>query len=181
MWRLVQRLLNQPEGMTHDGPGSAGSVSSMEYAHVQWGRLPILVAVFFGAIYYPIPTDDEVGVVLGAGIGVFMLGMVGIVTLFSRLEVTVSAGDLTAAFGFGRPHRTIPLADIVKAGRVRNHWYYGFGIRATPGGWMYNVWGLDAVELELKSGKNVRIGTDDPDNLLAVLSLLGTKTTGAQS
>jgi hypothetical protein len=36
---------------------------------------------------------------------------------------------------------------------------------------MYNVWGLDAVELELQSGKKFRIGTDEPAELLAILSL----------
>lgn len=148
----------------------------MEYAHVQWGRLPILIAVFFGIVLSPILSDDEVPLALAIGIGLFMLALVGLVTLFSRLVTTVSGGTLTAAFGSGRPHRTIALAEIATASKVRNHWYYGLGTRATPGGWMYNVWGLDAIELELKSGKNFRIGTDDPDNLLAVLSLLGTKT-----
>jgi hypothetical protein len=36
---------------------------------------------------------------------------------------------------------------------------------------MYNVWGLDAVEVELSSGKVFRIGTNDPENLLAAISL----------
>jgi hypothetical protein len=36
---------------------------------------------------------------------------------------------------------------------------------------MYNVWGLDAVEFELSSGKVFRIGTDEPEEPLAVLSL----------
>jgi len=55
--------------------------------------------------------------------------------------------------------------------QVRNHWYYGFGIRKVPNGWMYNVSGLDAVELHLTSGKVFRIGTDDVDQLFGVLSI----------
>lgn len=37
------------------------------------------------------------------------------------------------------------------------------------GGRLYNVSGLDAVELRLKSGEVRRIGTDDPQGLSAVL------------
>jgi hypothetical protein len=48
---------------------------------------------------------------------------------------------------------------------VRNRWYYGWGIRITPRGWLYNVSGLDAVELALKNGKCVRIGSDEPHAL----------------
>ena len=33
-------------------------------------------------------------------------------------------------------------------------------------GWLYNVSGFDAVELELASGKLCRIGTDEPGRLL---------------
>jgi hypothetical protein len=45
---------------------------------------------------------------------------------------------------------------------VRNHWWNGFGIRVAAGFRLYNVSGLDAVELRLKSGEVRRIGTDDP-------------------
>ena len=43
-------------------------------------------------------------------------------------------------------------------------------MRKIRNGWMYNVWGLDAVQLELQSGKSFRIGTDDPDGLVAALN-----------
>ena len=35
---------------------------------------------------------------------------------------------------------------------------------------MYDIWGLDAVELDLQSGKKFRIGTDEPDALIAALT-----------
>jgi hypothetical protein len=38
-----------------------------------------------------------------------------------------------------------------------------------PGFRLYNVSGLDAVELRLKSGDIRRIGTDDPHGLAAAL------------
>jgi hypothetical protein len=48
---------------------------------------------------------------------------------------------------------------------VENPWYYGWGIRFTPRGWLFNVSGFSAIELQMKSGKLYRIGTDDPEGL----------------
>jgi len=55
--------------------------------------------------------------------------------------------------------------EIEDATPVRNHWFYGWGIRLTPHGWLYNVSGLGAVEIVLSSGKHYRIGTDRPEEL----------------
>jgi hypothetical protein len=49
-------------------------------------------------------------------------------------------------------------------------WLNGFGIRVRPGRRLYNVSGLDAVELRLKTGDIRRIGTDDPRGLAAALT-----------
>ena len=60
--------------------------------------------------------------------------------------------------------------DIVGFRQVRNKWYFGWGLRKLQHGWMYNVWGLDAVELDLTDGKKFTIGTDEPEDLVAALS-----------
>ena len=65
----------------------------------------------------------------------------------------------------------VALETVAAARRVRNRWWHGLGIRKMPQGWMFSLRGLDAVELELSSGKVFRIGTDDPGNLLAALSV----------
>ena len=46
-------------------------------------------------------------------------------------------------------------------------WWWGWGVRYYGQGWLYNVSGLDAVEIRLKSGKHIRIGTDEPEALVA--------------
>ena len=46
----------------------------------------------------------------------------------------------------------------------------GWGIRKVVGGWMFNVAGLDAVELGLSKGGLFRIGTDEPDQLLEAIT-----------
>ena len=61
------------------------------------------------------------------------------------------------------------LADVTAARKVRNHWYAGWGVRIIPRGRLYNVGGLDAVELEMDNGRVVRVGTDQPDALLAAV------------
>lgn len=48
---------------------------------------------------------------------------------------------------------------------MKNPWYYGWGIRLPPHGWLFNVSGLDAVEIELAFGRTFRVGTDRPGEL----------------
>ena len=72
-------------------------------------------------------------------------------------------------FGPGLWRYRLPLADIVNVSIVRNSVLNGFGIRMRPGFRLYNVSGLDAVELQLKSGDIRRIGTDDARGLAAAL------------
>ena len=81
----------------------------------------------------------------------------------------VESGWVAGRFRFGWPERRIDLAGVVAARTMRNRWWYGLGIRKIPRGWMYNVWGLDAVELELDSGSVFRIGTVDAARLLAAI------------
>jgi len=89
--------------------------------------------------------------------------------LFHSLTATIDERELLVSFGPGLIRKRFCLAEIQGASQVRNRWYYGWGIRLTPSGWMYNVSGYDAVELELASGKRFRVGTDDAKGLIAAL------------
>jgi len=95
---------------------------------------------------------------------VFVLLFVAII-VYSSLTVTVTDDTLEVRFGPGLIRKEYRLVDIESTRVVRNHWYYGFGTRLTPHGWLYNVSGLDAVEIQFKSGKKRRIGTDEPRSL----------------
>jgi hypothetical protein len=85
--------------------------------------------------------------------------------LFYSLTVEVTDRDIRIRFGIGVVERRFPLADIQAVKPVRNRWYYGWGMRLTPHGWLYNVEGLDAVELAMSTWRHVRIGTDKPVRL----------------
>ncbi len=85
--------------------------------------------------------------------------------LFGWLSVEVDATSVRVWSGPGLIRRTIRVADIAAVRVVRNRWWYGWGIRLVPRGWMWNVAGLDAVELEFAKGRCFRIGTDEPRRL----------------
>ena len=86
-----------------------------------------------------------------------------------------SDNELRWYFGPGLWTYRLPLDQIENVATVRNQWWQGFGIRKGPGFWLYNVSGLDAVELRLKSGDVRRIGTDDPHGLAAALQTAARK------
>ena len=89
--------------------------------------------------------------------------------LFDSMTVKVSRTYVSLKFGIGIIRKRFAIIDVQKAIIVRNRWYYGWGIRLTPHGWLYNVSGLDAIEIQLRNGRKYRIGTDEPVELLSVI------------
>ncbi|MDE0300086.1 MAG: hypothetical protein OXN17_15740 [Candidatus Poribacteria bacterium] len=95
--------------------------------------------------------------------------MLILLVLFSSLTVRVGGGVITAKFGVGFIRKRIQLSDVETYAKVRNPWYYGLGIRYTPRGWLYSIFGLSAIELLMKNGKTCRIGTDDLEGFAKAL------------
>ena len=89
--------------------------------------------------------------------------------LFATLTVVIEEDVLEIRFGPGVIRKKFPLKDIESRQVVKNPWYYGWGIRLTPHGWLYNVSGSCAVEISIKTGKKYRIGTDVPNDLEQVI------------
>lgn len=89
--------------------------------------------------------------------------------LFATLTVNINAEMLQLHFGPGLIRKKFWLKDITSCQVVKNPWYYGWGIRLTPHGWLYNVSGLSAVEITLRDGKKYRIGTDVPEELVQAI------------
>ena len=79
--------------------------------------------------------------------------------------MVIGEDEVEARFGPGPIRKRFKLNEIESCQVVRNHWYYGWGIRLTPHGVLYTVSGLDAVEIKLRTGKKFRIGTDVPQEL----------------
>ena len=144
----------------------------MEYEHTQYGYTGILTTIFVvvtGAMALPSMFEESewTGLLSVA----FLVGLVAITFWFSRLVVIVADGEVTTTFGIRKPHKEIQLSNVKTVSRVRNTWIQGWGIRKISNGWMYNVWGLGAVELELVSGHVFRIGTNEPEQLQTAISL----------
>ena len=99
-----------------------------------------------------------------------LIPLLAVFLLFGWLTVEIIDGVVDVRFGIGLIRRRIPLQDIASVAPVTNPWLCGWGIRFIPGGRLYNVSGTQAVELVLRDGRRVQIGTDDPRGLLAALS-----------
>lgn len=96
----------------------------------------------------------------------FMFFLMAIILLLTyRLTVEADDESLRVSLGIGLIKRTLDWNDIVSCKPVRNAWWRGWGMRKIPRGWMFNVSGFHAVELELANGRTFRIGTDEPENL----------------
>lgn len=97
-------------------------------------------------------------------------GLLLVILLFANLTVEIAGGHLRIRFGIGLIRKRWRLDEIEGCRPSRTSWVDGWGIRMTSGGWLYNVSGFDAVDLELKGGKACRIGTDEPQALCAALA-----------
>ncbi len=131
------------------------------YEHTQVGYL--IIAVIAAVMVL-------IGIVL-ANAGIHWIAIAGLViiavalVLFSSLTVVIWEEELEARFGPGPIRKRFKLNEIESYRVVKNHWYYGWGIRLTPHGVLYNVSGFHAIELKLRTGKKFRIGTDVPQEL----------------
>jgi hypothetical protein len=140
------------------------------YEHTQrgWFGIPaLLVCAVIAAVV--VANDDISTEWLLFSLAIIVLVLI-LMVLFSRLKVVAEEERLVASFTLGRPHRVVEFDKVRAVRRVRNRWWHGWGIRWIPGGSMYNVWGFDAVEFEFVAGGVFRVGTDEPDELLAVVS-----------
>ncbi|MGF1598002.1 MAG: hypothetical protein ACFCVK_13895 [Acidimicrobiales bacterium] len=141
----------------------------MTYRHTQTGRLTLVMFAVLIVVFVFVAAGSDVTATALAGLLVFLVALGGVLSMFTRLTVEVGDTAVSARFSWGWPRRTIALDDIVQVSAVRNRWWYGFGVRITPHGWLYNVWGLDAVHLDLRDGSSFRIGTDEPGALATAI------------
>ena len=136
----------------------------MSYQHTQPATLilsMLAAAVVFeaGLIFF---IDDTAARTI---IGIVLLFLLLLMYCFRSLSVKVEQGQVEHYFGPGFMRRRYDVDSIRRAEAVRNPWYYGWGVRLTPRGWLFNVSGLDAVEVEFSDDRRIRIGTDEPAEL----------------
>jgi hypothetical protein len=104
-----------------------------------------------------------------AFLSVLALFLLAGLVVFSTLTTEVSDETLTWYFTGHVAGGAIPLGEIERVASVRNPRAYGWGIRALPDGRLYNVSGLKAVSINLRDGRRIVLGSDEPDRLAAAI------------
>ena len=135
-----------------------------KYRHTQYGAWMFVVFLLAGIlIIVAALTVITEGRMLSAimMICVYLLGLGS----FYSLTVEISAEKLKFWFGIGIIQKTIALSEILSTKEVKNPWYYFWGVKSIPGGWFYAIAPGTAVEIELKNGKIVQLGTNEPEKL----------------
>jgi hypothetical protein len=94
-------------------------------------------------------------------LGLYLVGLL----MFHSFTIEISGERLRFWFGVGVIRRTIPLCEIQSTKVVRNPWYYFWGVKSIPGGWFYAIAPGTAVEMSLRTGRVVQLGTNQPKRL----------------
>ena len=142
----------------------------MQYSHTQQGTLiKVIMSALVVFCFVIVAVNGFASAIAFSLYGMIAL-LVCLTWLFSSLTVEVDGEALRHYFGPGFWKKTYLLEEIESIKQVRNSWIFGWGIRITPHGWLYNVSGLDAVQIQLRSGRKFRIGTDDPQGMIDAIS-----------
>jgi len=143
------------------------------YSHKQKGFLIIFLLVptiiFIGIYIYDI-TSLVGKPVWVMPLLIFIFGAMTFALIsFYAMEIVVKNNTIFMKLGIGVIKKEFKISSIESIKIVKNKMWYGWGIRWIPGGTLYNVSGLDAVELIIKDGRKIRLGTDDPQELYNVI------------
>jgi len=137
----------------------------MEYDHTQKGPLYLILiplGVFFlgTARLMPHPAATWSFIIAGIAMWVFALG-------FRQLTVRDAGDHLLVQLGpLPLFRRQLPYGEIESVKGGHGHPMEGFGIHlSVGGGWTWNLWGKEVVDVTLTGNRRIRIGTDDPEGL----------------
>ncbi|MES2675144.1 MAG: helix-turn-helix transcriptional regulator [Pseudomonadota bacterium] len=137
------------------------------YKHKQWGIVTLtsipLIAIsllLINQLVIPVPAT---------GMGI-LFGLLTIVAVaFSSMTIEVNESEINWYFGPGVFKNSLALEEVGRCQKVRNPVWMGFGIHCYGTGRIYNVSGLLGVEVELKGGSFIRLGTDQPNYLVQAI------------
>jgi len=143
-----------------------------QYDHIQKSSLYLIISalgifqLIFAASFFAV-TNSILPVIIFSFTGI---GVISLAFGFQHLRV-VDQGDFLA-IRFGRLplfKRTLIYKTINKVELGRTFLLDGWGIHySIRGGWVWNIWGRDCVEVYCKK-EILRIGTNDAEKLCAFL------------
>ncbi len=143
-----------------------------EFRYTQVGILTILMillAAAFSAFMFASGLKSTEGrdatILKVAGIvvaGVFVLALAS----FYSFTIQIADGKLNFWFGFGVGGKSFPIEGIRSVETVKNPWYYFWGIKSIPGGWLYSIApGGRAIEMIFKDNRKIHLGTNRPEEI----------------
>lgn len=136
----------------------------MHYRHTQYGALMfavlLLVAILVAVVAVEIISQGR----STAAVTMIFVYLLGVVMFYSS-TVEVSGRQVRFWFGIGLVRRNIPLDTIQAVREVVNPWYYFWGIKSIPGGWLYAIAPGPAVEIKLMDGKVIHLGSNQTREL----------------
>lgn len=147
----------------------------MKYDHTQINKIGIGLVILLTMIAFYTALRKYQGDYMPEWVNTFDLSWLGVVIVavvytialnMMILRISVNQKEVIWRFGIGIPTKRLRIKELKSVTPVTNKWWYGWGIKKLlTGGWLYNVYGLHAVELVYQSGKIVRLGTDEPKKL----------------
>jgi hypothetical protein len=147
-----------------------------KYKYTQVGVATILLILLAGVFtaYVVIAglSSSPGPVQLGIGllvVGLFILALAS----FYSFTIQIVAGELTFWFGFGVGRKSFAINEIQSIDIVDTPWYYFWGIKSIPGGWLYSIApGGEALELVLGDSKKIQLGTNHPTEIKERIEIL---------
>ena len=139
-----------------------------DYKHTQFGALTLIVFLVTGvliALIVPSMIAEDRMVVAFVVMGLYLL----VLALFYAFTVEISEGKLKFWFGIGAIGKSYSLMEIQSTQEVENPWYYLWGVKSIPGGWLYAIAPGSAVKFVFNNGKIARLGTNQPKMLIKAI------------
>lgn len=135
-----------------------------EYRHTQYGALMFIVFLITGVLIAVVAVAIIAeGRMLAAVIMIlgYLLGL----GMFYSSTIEISEEKLKFWFGIGIVRKTFVLSEIQSSKEVDIPWYYFWGVKSIPGGWLWSIAPGTGVEIVLKNGSLVLLGTNQPEKL----------------
>ncbi len=135
----------------------------MTYKHTQIGYLMIVIDIILALYFVFLFVQKELNIIAIIIMSIIIL----ILASFATLTVSVDHDYVKIKFGYGIFRKKFSAKEITSVKAVKNHWYYGWGIKYVfwKPMWVFNVSGFDAIEIKMVNKKTYRIGTDEPEKL----------------
>lgn len=141
-------------------------IQRVNTASVVIASLTFLAFLLYNFVIVP---KDLSTLALCARLSIVALSSLALLDCYT-LTVCVTQEHVNARFFLSWPERKVARADIERVSVERPSALAGWGYRwMGPGKYMFRIYGLDAVRLNLRDGSSFFIGTDDAAGLKAAL------------